>query len=169
MLINIQRGQKHFSLSSVYKPPSVKSEIFTKEMSVLLDLAILNRPDVISIGDLNCGLLHPVDNGKQGRKLLDICAVYDLHNLINEPTRASSTKESCRDVILTNVPSLVLKSGTADIGLSDHMLIYTILNKKFMKPKARFIKERSFKEFNEIEFNKIYKSFLSTWLTCLMR
>ena len=49
---------------------------------------------------------------------------------------------------------LVLKSGTVDIGLSDHMLIYTILNKKLMKPKARFIKERSFKEFNEIEFNK---------------
>ena len=49
MLIDIQRGQQHFSLSSVYKPPSVKSEIFTKEMSVLLDLAILNRPDVISM------------------------------------------------------------------------------------------------------------------------
>ena len=110
-----------------------------------------------------------MDNGRQGRELLDICAVYDLHNLINELTRASSTKESCRDVILTNVPSLVLKSGTADIGLSDHMLIYTILNKKFMKPKVRFIKERSFKEFNEIEFNKIYKSFLSMWLMCLMR
>ena len=100
---------------------------------------------------------------------MDICAVYDLHNLINELTRASSTKESCRDVILTNVPSLVLKSGTADIVLSDHMLIYTILNKKFMKPKARFIKERSFKEFKEIEFNKIYKSFLSMWLMFLMR
>ena len=34
------------------------------------------------------------------------------------------------------------------------VLIYTILNKKLVKPKARFIKERSFKEFNEIEFNK---------------
>ena len=69
-------------------------------------------------------------------------------------TRVSSTKEPCLDVILINVPSLVLKSGTVDIGLSDHMLIYTILNKKLMKPKARFIEERSFKEFNEIEFNK---------------
>ena len=49
MLIDIQRGQQHFSLSSVDKPPSVKSEIFTTEMSVLLDLAILNSPDVISM------------------------------------------------------------------------------------------------------------------------
>ena len=153
-MFDIQVGQQHFSLLSAYKPLSVKNEIFTKEMSVLLDLAILNRPDVIYIGDLNCDLLHPVDNGKQGRNLLDICDLYDLHNLINEPTKVSSTKESCLDAILTNVPSLVLKSATVYIGLSDHMLIYTILNKKLMKPKARFIKERFFKGFNEIEFNK---------------
>ena len=154
ILIDIQLGQQHFSLLLAYKPPSVKNEIFKREMSVLLNLAILNCPDVICIGDLNCDLLHPVGNGKQGRNLLDICDVYDLHNLINEPTRVSSTKESCLDVILTNVPSLVLKSGTVNIGLSDHMLIYTILKKKLMKPKAHFIKERSFKEFDEIEFNK---------------
>ena len=59
----------------------------------------LNRPDVICIGDINCDLLHPVYNGKQGRELLDICDVYDLHNLINEPTRVFSTKESCLDVL----------------------------------------------------------------------
>lgn len=64
------------------------------------------------------------------------------------------SKESYLDIILTNVPSLVLKQGTVKIGLSNHMLIYTILNKKLMKPKARFNKERSFKEFYEIEFNK---------------
>ena len=60
---------------------------------------ISNRPDVICIGDINCDLLHPVYNGKQGRELLDICDVYDLHNLINEPTRVFSTKESCLDVL----------------------------------------------------------------------
>ena len=98
-MFDIQVGQQHFSLLSAYKPLSVKNEIFTKEMIVLLDLAILNRPDVIYIGDLNSDLLHPVDNGKQGRNLLDICDLYDLHNLINEPTKVSSTKESCLDAI----------------------------------------------------------------------
>ena len=110
---------------------------------------ISNRPDVICIGDINCDLLHPVYNGKQGRELLDICDVYDLHNLINEPTRVFSTKESCLDVLSTNVPSLALKSGTVDISLSDHMLICTILNKKLEKPKARFIK-RLFNMFQRI-------------------
>ena len=110
---------------------------------------ISNRPDVICIGDINCDLLHPVYNGKLGRELLDICDVYDLHNLINEPTMVFSTKESCLDVLSTNVPSLALKSGTVDISLSDHMLICTILNKKLEKPKARFIK-RLFNMFQRI-------------------
>ena len=35
------------------------------------------------------------------------------------------------------------------------MLIYTILNKTLLKPEARLIKERSFKNFNhDEEFNK---------------
>ena len=34
------------------------------------------------------------------------------------------------------------------------MLIYTILNKKQMKPKARCIKENSFEEFREAELIK---------------
>ena len=34
------------------------------------------------------------------------------------------------------------------------MLIYTIFNKKLLKPKARLIKGRRFKKFNDEEFNK---------------
>ena len=154
ILVDIQLSQQHFSLLSAYKSPSVKNEIFKKESSALLDLAISNRPDAICIGDLNCDLLHPMDNGKQGRELLDICDVYDLHNLIKGSTRISFSKESCLDVTLSNVPSFALKSGIIDIGLSDHMLIYTIFNKKLLNPKARPTKGRCFKKFNEEEFNK---------------
>ena len=56
-----------------------------------------------------------MDNGKQGRELLDVCDIYDLQNLITGPTRISSSKESCLDVILSNVPSIALESGTLDI------------------------------------------------------
>ena len=66
----------------------------------------------------------------------------------------SSSKESCLDVIFSNVPSLSLKSGTIDIGLSAHMLIYTIFNKKLLNPKARLIKGRCFEKFNGEEFDK---------------
>ena len=122
-------------------------------MGVILDAAISNRPDVICIGDLNADILNPMENSKQGRTLLDICDIYDLHNLIMEPTRISSTRKSCLDVFLTNAPKFGLKSGTYESGLSDHMLIYTVLNTNLMKPKTTLIKGRSFKNFNEDEFN----------------
>lgn len=107
ILIDIQLGQHNFSLLSAYKPPSIKNEIFRKELSALLDLAISNHPDVICTGDLNCDLLNPKDNGMQGRELLDLSDVYDLCNLITGPTRISSLKESCLEVISSNVPSFL--------------------------------------------------------------
>ena len=74
--------------------------------------------------------------------MLDICDVYDLHILVTGPTRITVPKETLLDVILSNALLLPLKSGTVDIGLSDHMLIYTIFNNKLLKPKARLIKRR---------------------------
>ena len=57
--------------------------------------------------------------------------------------------------------------------MSDHMLINIILNKKLMKPKARFIKEKFFlnvsKNLMKTNLTKIYNSFLSMWLMSLMR
>ena len=99
ILMDIQVGQQHITLVCAYKPPSISNLMFANEMSTILDKAISNRPNVICLGDLNCDILHPLQNGKEGRAWLDICDIYDLQNLISEPTRISCTKESCLDII----------------------------------------------------------------------
>ena len=66
----------------------------------------------------------------KGRCLLDICDIYDLDSLNNTPTSISSQRSSCLDVILTNVPGYFRESGILEIGLSNHCLVYTVLNKK---------------------------------------
>ena len=71
-------------------------------MYTLLDVAISNRPNIICLGDLNCDILHPLGNGKEGRAWLNIRDIYDLQNLITAPTRISRTKQSCVDIIATN-------------------------------------------------------------------
>ena len=83
-----------------------------------------------------------------------ICDIYDLQNLITTPTRISRTKQSCIDIIAANVPAFELQSGILEPGLSDHKLVYTILNRKAMKPTTIFTKARCFKSFNEEAFNK---------------
>ena len=154
ILVDFQVDQQHISLLCGYKPPSVNNNIFTDEMYTLLDAAISNRPNMICLGDLSCDILHPLDNGKDGRAWLDICDIYDLQNLTTAPTRISRTKQSCIDIIATNVPAFELQSGILEPGLSDHKLVYTILNRKAMKPTTICTKARCFKSFNEVAFNK---------------
>ena len=93
---------------------------------------------------------------------MDICDVYDLHILVTGPSRITASKETLLDVILSNAPLLALKSGTVDIGLSDHMLTYTIFNNKLLKPKARLIKGKCFlkKKLLMGNLTKICSSFL---------
>lgn len=136
ILIDIQLGQQYMSLLCANKPPAVTNNTFTNEMYALLDSAIANRSNVMCLGDLNCDTLHSLDGGKEGRTWLDICDIYDMVNLITEPTRICKTNESCLDIIATNAPVFELQSGTIEPGLSDHKLVYTVLNRKVMKPKT---------------------------------
>ena len=114
ILIDIQLGQQYMSLLCAYKPPAVTNNTFTNEMYALLDLAIANRPNVMCLGDLNCDTLHSLDGGKEGRTWLDICDIYDMVNLIIEPTRICKTKESFLDIIATNAPAFEILSGTIE-------------------------------------------------------
>ena len=77
-----------------------------------------------------CDISNPLDNNNQRRCLLHICDIHDLDSLNNTPTRISSQRSSCLDVILTNVPGYFRESGILEVGLSDHCLVYTVLNKK---------------------------------------
>ena len=103
-------------------------------------------------GDLNSDILHPLDNHKEGQCLLDMCDIYDLDSLINVPTRISKNRESCLDVILTNVPAFAKDSGVIHTGLSDHDLVYTVLKTRHMWSKAETITKRSFKTFDKDSF-----------------
>ena len=58
------------------------------------------------------------------------------------------------DIIATNAPVFELQSGTIEAGLSDHRLVYIVLNRKVMKPKTLITIGRSFKQFLEKAFNR---------------
>ena len=132
ILLDLTIGQTRFALIAAYKPPSVDNVPFTSDMYSLLDKATSQSNNIICLGDLNCDISNPLDNNNnnKGRCLLDICDIYDLDSLNNSPTRKSSQRSSCLDVILTNVPGYFRESGTLEVGLSDHYLVYTVLNKK---------------------------------------
>ena len=143
ILFDLQNGQRQFALISTYKPPSIDNLTFTSELTTLLDEATCISENVICVGDLNCDIINPLQNNRQGKCLLDICDVYDLGSLITSPTRISTNKASCLDVILTNVPAYTKDSDIIETGLSDHSLVYVVLNTKLLCPKAESIIRRS--------------------------
>ena len=152
ILLDLTIGQTRFALIAAYKPPSVDNVPFTSDMYSLLDKATSQSDNIICLGDLNCDISNPLDNNNKGRCLLDFCDIYDLDSFTNSPTRISSQRSSCLDVILTNVPGYFRESGILEAGLSDHCLVYTVLNKKLPQPKAEIIQVRSFKNFDEDSF-----------------
>ena len=56
--------------------------------------------------------------------LLNITDIYNLKQLITEPTRITLLSSALIDVIFTNLPDNTSCSGVSHIGISDHGLIY---------------------------------------------
>ena len=136
-------------------------------MTRVLDEAFLLCENVICIGDLNLEILHSLYN-KQGKCLLDISDIYDLDSLVNKPTRVSENRSSCLYVILTNAPAFTRDSGVIGTGLSDHCLVYTVLNTKLLRPKSEATIRRSFKKFHQDAFHDDLVKCRSRLHTCLM-
>jgi hypothetical protein len=85
------------------------------------------------MGDLNCDISKfPQDSN--ARKLQFLSSLYQLDQLINEPTRVTSTSATLIDLFFTNKQQNIMQSGVVHIGISDHSLIYAV--RKFALPKS---------------------------------
>ena len=84
----------------------------------------------------------------------DVCEMYDLENLIEEPTCfKNASNPSSIDVMLTNRKNIFQNSMTIETGLSDHhKMTITVLKTYFKKKKPIQINYRCYKYFNESEF-----------------
>jgi hypothetical protein len=59
------------------------------------------------------------------KRLIDIMDIYQLEQIITEPTRVTIDTLSLIDVFITNIPSQKVKySGVIRLGISDHYMIY---------------------------------------------
>ena len=90
--------------------------------------------EFVILGDFNYDLLNQSATHNSD-KFLKILNLYQLHQLINKPTRITETSKTLIDVIITNKPVNYLKSGIIHIGISDHSLVYTF--RKLSVPKSK--------------------------------
>ena len=104
------------------------------------------------MGDLNTNLLSPERN-KTKRLYEEFVELYQLSQLIAEPTRITEFTSSLIDLILTNMPNRVVCSGVLPIGISDHCLIYAIRKIAIHhKKNHKIVQFRNFKNFQAQDF-----------------
>lgn len=134
-----------------YKPPSMTNETFKNGMSPVLDRISEKYENHVIMGDLNFDML---DKSKC-ETVSDICDIFDLSNMIKEPTcYTANNKSTLLDVILTNNTSCMGKILNFNCGLSDvHNLIACQLKIDIPSNKSKWSHYRSFKKFNVDDFN----------------
>ena len=80
--IELKINSTSWLVLNCYKPPSLNTDIFQRELELLLEQASSLSSNSILMGDLNCDLLKM----DKGRVLTDITDIFNLENQITEPT-----------------------------------------------------------------------------------
>ena len=114
-------------------------------MERLCEYSTSHNDNFLFKGDLNFDLINK-DKSKALRDLMDL---FDLDNIIGEPTFVSRHGSFMIDVALTNSRNKFHKSFVIDTGASDgHFMISMILKSKMPRALPKQVKYRSFRHFN---------------------
>ena len=91
---------KSFLVCAWYRPPNSSTNLFD-DFETFLNSCDLENHELLIMGDLNCDISKfPLDFN--ARKLQLLSSLYQLNQLIDEPTRVTSTSATLIDLIFTN-------------------------------------------------------------------
>ena len=126
-----------------YNPNNERTTYFFNQISKAIDMYLKDYENIILIGDFNTTIAETTTS--------DFCQMYNLQNLINEPTCYKNPKNpSSIDMILTNRKHSFENSTTVETGLSDHhKMIITMMKGKFKKKDPKIINFRCYKNFDD--------------------
>ena len=119
-----------------YRPPNSSSaqvdDFFDSLQDSLDKINTMNYAAVILLGDLNAHynfVQTTSRNTDVGMKLYHVLECNNLFQIIDEPTRITSSSESILDLIISDSPGLFTHSGTSSPPANcDHNLIFANLN-----------------------------------------
>ena len=152
-ILEINMHKKKWILFGIYRPPSQNVNYFFDEMGKAVDHYGNRYENFITLGDFNIE-----EKLAEIKTFMDI---YQLKNLIKEPTCFKSDNPTCIDLILTNTSSSFQNSGTIETGLSDfHCIVVTVLKGGFVKRGAKIILYRDYSKFEVNNFRQALKDSL---------
>ena len=140
------KKSKAIVLCVAYRPDDTSLSFFEDTLKpVYIQALTMNKP-IIILGDQNC---YGLDSTCREYVALNgfVCEM-NLQQLIKQPTRITATTESLLDIILVSDASSVLKCGTINNPISDHLPVFVELKLKSPKLSPQFISVRSYKNYD---------------------
>ena len=132
-------------------PPNFNKGEFFKGILNSLSKALKCYDNIALSGDLNIDLLDPSrDTSNNLSHLLD---VFNLKNLVKEPTYFKSDKGSLIDITHTNKPRSFHKTQGFVTDISDfHKLVVAVLRSYYKRLPPKNISYRNFKRFGKATY-----------------
>ena len=137
-----------FLACTVYRPPNALSEwidLFEQEVSIAQTTGL----EIILMGDFNIDYKSCIN-----RKWFNMVQLFDLTQLVSEPTRITETSATIIDHVYTNRPQNVTECFISHFSISDHFPVCFTrkVNCKVTKNEHVTTTYRCFKQFEESVF-----------------
>ena len=85
--------------------------------------------NILSLGDMNADF-EIID----GKKLVSVCLLHNLHCHIHEPTRITHSTSSCLDQVVSNIPNFVSSTSVdPPVSTNDHSTVGVYLKFKSVR------------------------------------
>ena len=149
--LELQDTRKTY-LANIYRPPSGNIKNFLE----LVELQVINihmngNPDIVILGDANIDMAKRGGDVKKYRALLN---TLHLTQIIKNYTRLTDMTQTIIDHIGVNRTEMYYSSGTIELGISDHNLIYTVRKKYKEETDTSYIWTRSYHKYDKDLFRR---------------
>ena len=143
LILEVSINNKRGYVVSLYRSPSQASDEFDSFLAnlekIVVNISRSNPHFLLLIGDFNAKCSNWSTNDTttaEGAQLDYFTSLYDMKQVITEPTRILECSASCEDLLFTNQPNIVMDSGI-HLSLHEkchHQIIYSKLNLKIECP-----------------------------------
>ena len=161
--IDVTVASQRLLVASIYRPPD--NTTFLNQFSSTLDRIWMKRTNIILLGDFNFNLLpNAQDTNSSIWKFRQLLNKFNLKNVINKATRITDTSTTLIDLVICSDTSKISHQGVCDLGISDHHLIYAVVNLKRKRQRSTL---KTVYDYKKVDLDSLRTDFAAApWSIC---
>jgi len=125
--IRVVSQDKSLIIGVIYRNQKSNFNIFLDNFEQILSNFVPVGDEIVCLGDFNNDLCNPVNNNNE--KFYNLLNIYNLRQLISEPTRVSHASSTLIDYVITFEDAPLAGAGAVPVhDIADHHLVFCDIN-----------------------------------------